>query len=152
MLRLRRHSVVANLPQRWPLGEYAGHGVIVCARLSDWPLPVYARSVFIASNRHTARRYFRCMGELGSPKSDRPKRVAARSGTILSPSVRKSRVCEGIGSGGQLWDHLVPRFGSNPRACEGVSFRGIPWKVFQVIPVCARVGSRSRGKPWKRRK
>ena len=36
----------------------------------------YRRRLLIALNRHTAPHYFRCMGELASPKWDRPKRQA----------------------------------------------------------------------------
>ena len=42
--------------------KIAGQGVIVCARLSGWRVQQYRRRLLIASNRHTARRYFRCMG------------------------------------------------------------------------------------------
>ena len=54
--------------------KVAGHSVIVCARLSVWPLPVYARRLLIASNRHTAPHYFRCMAGIYSD----PQRSAER--------------------------------------------------------------------------
>ena len=107
----------------------AGHGVIVCVRLSGWQVWQYRRRVFVASNRHTAPRYFRCMGELGSPKSDRPKRVQRKPRARASAQEGNFGIIWSQGSGAipvHGW-HLLSSTefrGSdecNPRACEGGS-------------------------------
>ena len=70
--RLRSACLLSYFDNLNDIVKVAGHSVIVCARLSGLRVQQYRRRLLIASNRHTAPPYFRCMGGTGyMVKNDR---------------------------------------------------------------------------------